>query len=322
MRTRAGKHVVVTDHAFKDVAAEEKVARDHGASFSWHACREPNETADAVAGADVAIVNFAPVTRTVLERMSPGATVIRYGIGYDNVDIDAARDVGVQVANVPDYGIETVADHAAASLLTLTRRLPEYDRRIKQEGWVRPAELGPIRGLRSTVMGLIGMGRIAQALHTRLAPFGFSFVGFDPHCPAEVFHRLGVEQVDIDELARRSHAISLHAPSSPETHHLVNDRFLAAVPTGAVLVNTARGSLVDEHALADALRRGQLAGAALDVFDTEPLSQESPLRTAPGVLLSPHAAFYDEDSLHRLQQLASEEAGRALRGEPLRCRIV
>lgn len=315
------KRVVVTDHAFKDTSAERYVAQAHNASFAEMACTSVAETAAAADGADVALVNFAPITREVLTRMKPGATVVRYGVGYDNVDVDAARDLGVQVANVPDYGADTVADHAASSLLALARRLPEYDRAIRRKGWIRPGDLGPIRGLRSTVVGLVGMGRIAQAVHARLIPFGFSFIGCDPNCPAEVFDRLGVESVDLSTLARRAHAITLHVPSTPETHHIVDTRFLALVQPGTVLVNTARGSLVDEVALAEALERGTLSGAAIDVFDPEPLSEGSPLRSAPGLMLSPHAAFYDEDSIARLQRLASEEAGRALRGEPLRSRV-
>lgn len=321
MERTSGKSVVVTDHAFKGVTAEERVALGHGARFTEHDCRNEAQTIDALRDVDVAIVNFAPITQAVLERMAPGATVIRYGIGYDNVDVAAAKELGVQVANVPDYGLETVADHAAASVLALGRKLPIYDERIKADGWVRPAEVGPIRGFRSTVVGFLGMGRIAQALHRRLVPFGFSFVAYDPHCPTTVFESLGIQQVTLEELAARAHAISLHAPSTAETHHIVDADFLARLQPGALVVNTARGHLVDESALSTALREGQLGAAALDVFESEPLPAASPLRGAPNLLLTPHTAFYDEDSLTRLQELVSEEAGRALRGEILRCRV-
>lgn len=315
------KRVVVTDHSFRDVTFEERVASAHGASFACFSCDREAETADAVDGADVAFVNFAPITRTVLSRMKPGGTVIRYGIGYDNVDVDAARELGIQVANVPDYGVETVADHAAASLLTLARRIPIYNHRIRTEGWVLPGNVGPIPGFRSMVVGFVGMGRIAQALHARLTPFGFSFVVYDPFFPPEAEQQLGIERVELDELARRSHAISLHAPSTPETYRMINSKFLAQVRPGTILVNTARGSLIDEAALIAAIAERRIAAAALDVTDPEPVPAGSPLRDFPEVVLTPHAAFYDEDSLRRLQELASDEAGRALRDEPLRCRI-
>lgn len=317
-----GRRVVVTDHAFGHVRREENVARAHAASFDCYGCTDESGTAEALDGADVALVNFAPVSRGVLERMAPGGTVIRYGIGYDNVDVDAARDLGISVANVPDYGTETVADHAAASLLAVMRRIPEYDRRVRAEGWLKPTEVGVVRGFRSTVVGLVGLGRTARATHARLLPFGFSFVGADPHCPHDIFDELGVERVDVADLAERAHAVSLHAPHTRETHRMIDADFLGRMQPGSVLVNTARGSLIDETALTDAIESGQVAAAALDVTDPEPIPTDSPLRQLGNVVLTPHAAFYDEDSLAKLQELASDEAGRALRDEPLRCRIV
>lgn len=315
------QRVVVTDHAFRDVEFEKAVSAKYGAEFECFSCVEKDETIQAIQDADVAFVNFAPMTREVLARFKPGATIIRYGIGYDNVDIDAARELGVAVANVPDYGVETVADHAASSLLSLLRRLPVYDALIKTNGWAKPAEVGRLRGFRSATIGLVGLGRIAQAVHRRLEPFGFRFVAFDPYCSPEVFTRLNVTSVSLEELAEQAHAVSLHAPSTPENHHLVGREFLARMQPGSVVVNTARGPLVDLGALAEAVRNGRVAGAALDVTDPEPLPADSPLRGFPQVVLTPHAAFYDDDSLANLQRLASEEAGRALSGQPLRCQI-
>lgn len=315
------KRVVVTDHSFVDTFFEEAVAAEHGAEFAVFNCTTPEETTVAVNGADVAFVNFAPITKSVLQSMKSGSTIIRYGIGYDNVDVAAATRLNINVANVPDYGVETVADHAAACLLTLCRRLPEYDKLIHEQGWTRPSSVGKLRGFRSMTVGLVGMGRIALALHQRLKPFGFSFVAYDPLAPAQMFDSAGIESVSLLDLASRSHAISLHAPSNAQTRHMINAQFLNLVQPGTVLVNTARGPLVEEGALVAALRDGRLAGVALDVTDPEPLPSDSELRKLPGVILTPHAAFYDEDSLVRLQKLASEEAGRALRNEQLRCPV-
>lgn len=315
------KRVVVTDHAFRGVEHEEAVAAAHRASFTCFAATTVEETKAAVTGADVVFVNFAPITHEVLSAMRPGATIVRYGIGYDNVDVVAARELGISVANVPDYGIETVADHASASLLALARRLPIYAGRIRTDGWVRPGEVGAIRGMRSSVVGLVGMGRIAQAVHDRLRPFGFSFVGYDPLCDPEVFEERAIAQLSLLELAAQAHAISLHAPSTEETRGMIGEVFLRAVQPGTILVNTARGSLVDEAALVRAIEDGRIAAAALDVTDPEPAPEDSGLRNRDEVLLTPHAAFYDEDSLNRLQLLAAEEAGRALRGERLRCPV-
>ncbi|MFC4224270.1 C-terminal binding protein [Lysinibacter cavernae] len=315
------KKIIVTDHAFKNVAYEQQMANDFDAVFECHSCETEDDTRAAIADADVVFVNFAPVTKNVLSVLKPGATVIRYGIGYDNVDIKAATELGISVANVPDYGVATVADHATASLLPLLRRIPAYNALFAQSDKVRPGDVGDIRGFRSTVIGLVGMGRIARAVVERLRPFGFSFIATDPYCDQTVFDSLGVERVTLDELAKRAHAISLHAPSTADNIHLIGADFLSKVQQGTVLVNTARGSLVDLDALAAAVTDGRIAGAALDVTDPEPLPLDSPLRGMTQVVLTPHAAFYDDDSLQNLQRLASEEAARALLGEELRCKV-
>jgi D-3-phosphoglycerate dehydrogenase / 2-oxoglutarate reductase len=314
-------HVVVTDQAFGGVEQERAMAAAAGAEFTSHQCTTEEETLEAVRDADVALVNFAPMTEKVLSAMGAGATVVRYGIGYDNVDVEAARRLGVAVANVPDYGSDTVADHAAAMILALLRRLPHYDRSIRAGGWCPPASVGPVPSFSSSTVGLVGVGRIARSLAARLAGFGFDLIGFDPLVPADVAEAAGVRLVSLDEVAERSHAVSLHVPSTPETHRLVNAAFIARMREGAVVVNTSRGSLVDEQDLAAALLEGRLAGAALDVFDPEPLAAESPLRDCPTVLFTPHAAFYSTQSLQNLQRLATEEAARALRSEPLRCPV-
>lgn len=318
---RVAPTIVVTDHAFANVDHERRVAAEHGAAFTEGSCTTAAETIEIARDADIVFVNFAPIDRSVLSVLAPGATVIRYGVGYDNVDLEAAAELGVQVANVPDYGIQTVADHAAAALLALGRRLPLYDHAIRANGWVGPSGLGPVRSFRDSTVGFVGFGKIAQAVAERLAPFGFRFLAHDPYANEERLAALSVDSVTLDELAAESNAISLHAPSTPETYRMIDAAFLARMPEGAVLVNTARGSLVDEAALYDALNSGRLAGAALDVTDPEPIPADSPLRTLPSVILTPHAAFYDEQSLDNLQRLASEEADRALRGQTLRCRV-
>ena len=290
-------------------------------AFSSHQCTDEAETLAATAGADVVLVNLVPITDAVLAGLASGATVIRYGIGYDNVDIEAARRHGVAVANVPDYGTETVADHAAACLLALLRKLPFYDSAIRRDGWCRPLGLGSLPGFASTTVGLIGAGRIALSLARRLQPFGFRVLAHDPYANRSAAEDAGVELAELDRVLAESAAISLHVPVTEDTRHLVNREFLQKMRAGAILVNTSRGALVDEDALADALASGRLAAAALDVFDPEPLSPTSPLRELDNVLFTPHAAFFSDDSIEALQRMATEEAGRALAGEALRSRV-
>lgn len=314
--------IVVTDHAFVDTEQERNAARRVGAHFEHFQCKTGEETTSAVRDANVAIVNFAPMGREQLEALAPNATVIRYGVGYDNVDTEAARKLGISVANVPDYGVDTVADHASALLLSLLRRLPHYTHGIRTEGWVTPAYVGPLRSFPHTTVGLLGAGRIARAVADRLHPFGFKLLAYDPYADADIAAKHDIELVEIDTLAANSQAISLHLPLTEDTHHLIDQDFLARVPEGTVIVNTSRGALVDETALAAAVSSGQIAGAGLDVFDPEPLDLESDLRGAPSVFLTPHAAFYSETSLDNLQRLAAEEAERAILGQPLRSVVV
>lgn len=313
--------MVVTDQAFGGTEVEERLARSVGAEFASLQCTTEKETLEATRGADVVLVNFAPITDAVLAGLADGATVIRYGIGYDNVDTEAAVRHGVAVANVPDYGSDTVADHAAACLLSLLRKLPFYDAAIRRDGWVEPRALGSLPGFASTTVGLIGAGRIALGLASRLKAFGFRVVAYDPYANSVAAQQAGVELVGLDELLKRSAAISLHVPVTDDTRRMVDADLLQKVRPGAVLVNTSRGGLVDEHALAAALSEGRLAAAALDVFDPEPLAADSPLRDLDNVIFTPHAAFFSDDSIVALQRLATEEAGRALAGEPLRCRV-
>jgi D-3-phosphoglycerate dehydrogenase len=313
--------VVVTDHAFAALEHEQQVADALGAEFEVFDADTEAAAIAAVRAADIAFVNFAPMTAEVLSVMNKGATVIRYGIGYDNVDVQAADDLGVSVCNVPDYGGDTVADHAVTLALTLVRKIKQFDRILGSGRWVSATELSPVVACSATTAGLLGTGRIGLAVAQRLAPFGFEIVAYDPFADAEALARHGIELVGLDELFARSALMSLHAPATPETHKIVNAANLATMPHGSFLVNTARGALVDEDAVLDALNSGQLAGVALDVFDPEPLAADHPLRSHPAAILTPHTAFYSEQSLANLQRLAAEEAARAGRGEALRCRV-
>jgi D-3-phosphoglycerate dehydrogenase len=313
--------VVVTDQAFGGVERERSVAEKRGASFADYQIRDEAATVRVTAGAKVVFVNFAPITAQVLDGLAPGAVVIRYGIGYDNVDVSAASDRGIRVCNVPDYGADTVADHTVALLLAGLRRVAGYSARIRAEGWAEPSDVGPIKGFADTTVGLVGTGRIGRSVAARLRPFGFRILAADPFVKSEDLEGTGIELVTLEELLEGSDAVSLHAPLTPENHHLLDARALSRTRPGVVIVNTSRGPLVDETALVAALDAGTVAAAGLDVHEVEPLPQDSRLRSFPDVMLTPHAAFYSEASLANLQRLAAEEADRALAGEPLRCAV-
>jgi D-3-phosphoglycerate dehydrogenase len=312
--------IVVTDQSFGGTPHADAIAARNGAQLRAHQAVTEAETIAAVAGADVVLVQYAPITAAVLDALNPGACVIRYGIGYDNIDVAAAAGRGIRVAVVPDYGVDTVADHAVALVYASARRIPQYDALLRaSRGAVAPDAVGSFDELASTTIGLVGTGRIGRAVAARLAPSGVRLIAYDPFAdPADT---PGVKLLPLDEVLARADILSLHAPATPETHRLIRAETIARMKSTAVVVNTARGSLVDTDDLAAALTAGRLAGAALDVLDPEPLPPDSPLWDAPNVVMTPHVAFYSRQSLDRLERLAAEEAERAVRGEALRCEI-
>lgn len=313
--------VVVTDQAFGNVERERAVAEAAGAMFSDHQCRNEEETLDAVRGASVVFNNFAPINERTMGVMEKGATVIRYGVGVDNVDLEAARRLGVHVCNVPDYGVEEVADHAAAMALALARKLGRYDAGVRAGGWKIGGMVDHVRSLGQTTVGLVGFGRIARAFAGRMQAFGATVVAYDPYVAQADAAAADITMLPLADVIARADILSLHVPLTPETRHMIGRAELGRMRRGAILINVSRGGLIDEAALAEALTGGHLGGAGLDVFEKEPLPVDSPLRAAPGTILSPHAAFFSDTSVERLQRLAAEEGLRALKGEPLRCAL-
>jgi D-3-phosphoglycerate dehydrogenase len=313
--------VVVTDYTFPNLAAEEAAARAAGAQFIPNHCGSSEEVEAAVADANVAVVQFAQFTAEAAAALAPGASVIRYGVGYDNIDLAGAKAAGVQVGFVPDYCTDEVADHTAASALALLRKLKILDSSVRDEEWAAVKHCQPMKPFKETVYGFFGFGQIGRAVHLRLRGFGFRFMASDPALSDSQATELGVELVDTDALFRSSDIVSLHAPITKATDGFVNAARLASMQRHTVIVNSARGRLINENDLANALKVGQIGGAALDVFEVEPLPANSPLRDAPNLLLSPHAAWYSDAAIGKLQQLVADDIRRALAGQPPRCPV-
>ncbi len=247
--------------------------------------------------------------------------LVRAGVGYNNVDLDAAGRRGIVVCNVPDYGTEEVADHTLMFLLALVRRLHSSDAAIRAGGWdYRSARDAP--RLRGKTIGLIGCGRIGTATALRAKAFGLDVVFFDPFVPQGTDKALGVRRVHrLEELLEQSHFVSLHCYLSQSTHHLINAGALARMRRGTILINTARGPIVDQNALIQALDSGHLLGAGIDVTEREPLDDDR-LRFHPRVLLTPHSAFYSIEGFVELRTKTAEEVRRLLLGEPPRNPVV
>ena len=313
--------VVITDANFQDVAAETRAALTAGAHFERFDCSSSSEVEAVVEGANVAVVQFAPFSAKAAAAMASGGTVIRYGVGYDNLDIPAIRRCGLRAAYVPDYCTEEVADHTAAMALSLLRKLAQFDTSIRSGAWDVHGVGFPMLPLANSVIGFLGFGRVAQSVAQRLSAFRVSFIAHDPYADVRESN-IAVGPVSLDELFAQSDCLCLHAPSSDATASIVNADTIAQMKSTACVVNTSRGNLIDEAALAKALADGSLAGAALDVFGSEPLGAASPLRLAPNLLLTPHAAWYSDAAAARLQAMVADEISRALDGRPIRCSIL
>lgn len=275
-----------------------------------------NEAILDVAAGAVAILAGSPPRfgREVLARLTGCRAIVRYGVGVETIDLEAAARHGIVVANVPDYCAEEVATHTMALALACDRRLLPAQRLTATGRW----ELAPLRPLTSTeaqVLGLVGFGRIGQAVARKARAFGFTLLVYDPYAAAATLDAVGAARVELPELLRRSDIVCLHTPLTPTTHHLIDAAALALMKPTASLVNTSRGGLVDETALAAALREGRIAAAALDVLEQEPPPAGHPLLQEERALVTPHMAWYTEQATERMRRLACHEVARVLRGE-------
>lgn len=278
--------------------------------------RTPDEYLRDCREADGVLVQYARLTRPVFEGLPRLRVVGRYGVGVDGVDLEAATDHGVPVVNVPDYGTDEVANHAVGLLLSLARKLPQLDRQTRAGRW-DVFEIVPVRRLAGQAVGILGCGRIGSRVAKKLGGFDVRLLACDPYIQA---FPPGVEPVSLDRLLAESDYLTLHCPLTAETRGLIDAHALARVKPTAVLINTARGGVVDTAALIVALETGRLAGAGLDVVEPEPLDPASPLLRMPQVVISPHAAWYSEEGRSDLKRRLAEDAVRVLRGErPANC---
>ena len=308
--------VAVADSVFPNLDLARAVVSRAGAELRLASQPTPDGIVAAAREADAVLVTYAKINADMIREMKKCKIISRFGIGVDNVDIEAATRAGIVVTKVPDYCIDEVSDHAMALLLSLVRKIPFSSARAHAGCWEMPA-VTPIHRLRGTVLGLVGFGRIPQLVAPKAKAFGMRVVASDPFVPQSVMEQAGVGKVEFAELLKISDYISIHSPLLPETHHLFSTDVFRQMKPGAVIVNTSRGPVVDEEALAAALDAKQLAGAALDVMEKEPPGN-SPLFGRDNVILTPHTSFYSVESLEELQTKAAEEVVRVLSGQPPR----
>ena len=310
----SGPLVAVLGTRYRDFSIEEDVLAPFEPVIVGGPGDSPEAILQAAGSADVVLAGSAPrFTAEVIAGLGCRG-IVRYGVGTDSVDLDAARRHGIAVGRVADYGTEAVAFHAVSMACALVRRLPAADRAIRAGRW-GVAELRPLHLPSTLTAGVVGFGRIGRQAAAYFRGLGFTVVAHDEH--VEVPAESGARAVDLDTLLETSDVISLHVPGSPGSGPLIDADALARMRPGSVLVNTARGSLVDIPALVDALAAGRPAQAALDVFPVEPADVRAFAGVEDRVLLSPHAAWYTDESEEDLRRKAAAEAGRLLAGEPL-----
>jgi len=265
--------------------------------------------------ADAILVTYAKLPGELLRQLTRCKAIGRFGLGVDNIDVKVAAELGIVVTYVPDYCMQEVSDHVMALLLALARKVPLSNKLVQSGRWEMPAVV-PLRRLAGQVLGLVGFGNIPRALAPKAAAFGLEIIAHDPYVAREVFAACGVEAVSFESLLARADFISMHAPLTPATRGLLGAAAFAQMKRGTMIVNTARGPLIDEAALLAALDSGALGGAALDVVVSEPLPKDSPLLGRDNLILTPHTAFYSVEALEELQTKCAADVARVLSGEP------
>jgi D-3-phosphoglycerate dehydrogenase len=306
--------VIVADCDHPSIDIEQGVLADTCGTLRWLACRTEDELIAQCGEAEGLLIQYAPMTRRVLERLPRCRIVARYGVGVDTVDLQAAADRKIIVSNVPDYGTHEVSDHALGLMLCLTRKLAYANSLVKRGQWdFRLTQ--PVRRHQVQTIGIVGVGRIGGAMARKTHALGMRVLGCDPYLGPDDVPPF-VTLVSLPELLAQSDVVSVHCPLTDETRNLIDDAALARMKPTAYLINTARGSIVDETALERRLSARKLAGAALDVLAREPGAPDHPLFRHDNFLCTPHMAWHSDEAAQELKRKAAEEVRRVLDGEP------
>ena len=306
-----GLKVVITDCDHPSVEIEKEVLSKVNPEFVLAHCDTEDEVMEVAKDADGIINQYAPITRRVIESLNKCRIIARYGVGVDNVDVKAATEHGIVVANVPDYCIDEVSTHAMALILACARGITLLDSKIKEKKWDFTLAKPLFRTWGKT-LGLFGLGKIARVVSQKASGFGFKIIAYDPYLSGV---DTGIKLVEFARLLLDSDFISIHAPLTDETRHSFGENELRAMKKTAYLVNTARGSIIDEKPLYKSLKERWIAGAALDVMEKEPPDWENPLLKLDNLIITPHISFYSEESYVELKTWTAEAVLSVLKGE-------
>lgn len=315
--------ILIADYDYGDVDIERSIIEGGGFELCAAQCKTQDDLIEAGRDADGVLAQYADVGSRAIDAFTRCRVIARYGTGVDIVDVDAATRRNIQVTNAPsDWCASEVADHAIALWLAAARRICEYNRATHRDEW-RWQTGQPIWRLDGRVLGLLSFGAIARAIAARARPFAVEVWAHDPFADQALIREHHVRPVSFDELLEGSDFLVIQAPLTRDTHHLFNRQTLRRMKPTALLINTARGPIVEDAALYEALSQGWIAGAALDDLEEEPAKQSTfrarnPLFGLPNVIVTPHAAYYSEESIATVRRIASEEAVRVLSGQPPR----
>ena len=308
--------VIITECDFEmPPVIEESQLKPVGADVIVAQCKTEEDLIATCSDADGLIFQYAPLTSRVLAELKKCRVIARYGTGMDTLDIAAAVERGIICCNVPGFCLSEVADHTMALLLACGRAIIKLNESVQRGEWDAVGIAKSTERLDGQTIGFIGLGAIARAVATRAKAFGLRTIAFSPRTPDSTFEAAGVDRVELVDLLRESDFVSVHTPLRAETHHLINTQELEMMKSTAYLINTARGGLINNEALLAALQSGSIAGAALDVFDPEPMPPESPLREAPNLIITPHAGFFSLTAMEVLRRETAGEVARVLSGQ-------
>lgn len=271
--------------------------------------------------ADAVMVHFDQIDKDVISNLKNCRIIARSAVGYDNIDLDAASAAKIPVTNVPDYCVEEVSNHTLMMILNSAKKFNQLEANVKKGLWGDFAIAKPIHAVRGQTLGLLGCGRIARCLAVKAQVFGIKVIAYDPYIKPEAIKDFGMTLVSREELLAQSDFISMHLLLNEDTRKSINADFFKKMKNSAIFVNTARGGLVDEDALIEALRTGEIAGAALDVLTEEGIDKDAPLQKFDNVIITPHAAWYSEQAFYTLLTSAAQEIVRALHGEPVKNQV-
>lgn len=312
--------VVFTDYQYEHINQEKEILAAIGATIiDMQSEGEGFALETVLADADAVVVQYVEITQQLIQAMKHCKVIIKYGIGVNNIDVDAATKAGIYVCNVPDYGIDEVSNHAIALMFALHRKLNMLQNAMRNGEWGVERAV-PIHRLAGSTVGLMGLGRIPALVAEKLSGLGVQVLAHDPYVSEAKARQHNVALVDFDTLCAQSDIISIHCPLTDETRHIFDRHTFDKMKPGAILINTARGPVVNEAELVDALSSGKLAAAGLDTFEEEPLRMDSPLLQMENVIATPHCAWYSEEAIQILQKKVAEEVANVLSGnQPFNC---